>query len=95
MDIEKIKFKISSPEDIRRLSNLNSLKKVNLLKELNFPNTSTILNKSDNYKTLTRQQQKEAAIKRIAAKKRWPSKPFKKFDIDDMGSISRNEFRWT
>ena len=50
-------------------------------------------NKSDNYKTLTRQQQKEAAIKRIAAKKRWPSKPFKKFDIDDMGSISRSEFR--
>ena len=50
-------------------------------------------NKSDAYKTMTKTQQKEAAKKRIAAKRRWPRKPFADFDIDDMGSISRREFR--
>ena len=49
--------------------------------------------KGDNYKVLTRTQQKEEALKRIAAKKRWPRRPFANFDIDHVGSISRREFR--
>ena len=56
-------------------------------------NRNLVKNKGDDYKLLTRQQQKDAALKRIAAKRRWPRKPFAAYDIDNMGSISRREFR--
>lgn len=49
--------------------------------------------KAAEYKTLTRAQQKARALRSIAAKRRWPRRPFAAFDVDNSGVISRREFR--
>ena len=50
-------------------------------------------NKSDDYKLRTREQEKAAALLRIAAKRRWPRKPFLVYDELKTGTISKQQFR--